>query len=101
MRVQAGGTYTRHVWRKLNATLTPADDECSAYISQGYAYNINDPATGKTFGTDYFRCTDFNNCSCPPNTPIFKRYIDDVIVMVPVDSGDLTPPGPPANFRVQ
>jgi hypothetical protein len=62
--VQAGGVYTKNTWRK-------PDNSCGTFIGDG----IN------TSGS----CTNFNSCPCPPNVPVFKRFIDDAIVLVPSD----------------
>ena len=59
MDVEAGGVYTKAIWRR-------ADNSCSTFIGDGLPVGL---------------CSDFTNCACPPNPPIFKRSIDDVIVL--------------------
>lgn len=84
--IQVGGVYTRHVWRHTNGT-------CGAFIGDGQAIAIAGQPDSN------YRCVDFNNCSCPPNNPIFNRYLDDIIVMIPGSGGGSpvgdNPPGPP------
>ena len=78
MDVQVGGTYTKAIWRK-------AGGACGAFQGDG---------------TETAHCTDFNNCECPPNPPIFKRFLDDIIVMIPGSGGGSAvkdiPAGPPS-----
>lgn len=82
MDIQVGGTYTRLVWRHTNGS-------CGTFIGDGQTI----PSNGHT-ETAWYRCTDFTACSCSPNTPVFKRYLDDIIVMIPSSAPDV-PPGPP------
>jgi hypothetical protein len=83
MSVQIGGTYTKHIWRKGDGSIGNA---CGAYIGDG---------VGRDRMTDWTKTYD-----CGPVPPIFSRYFDDIIVMVPTGSAggggpvDL-PAGPP------
>lgn len=62
-RLSIGGTYTKLIWRK-------PDNSCGLFIGDG---TTPSPTV----------CNNFNNCPCLPNPPIFNRYLDDIIVMVP------------------
>lgn len=78
-RLLLGGTYTKLIWRK-------ADGSCGAFMGDG-------TTPSPTW------CMDYSNCTCPPSPGLHKRFLDDVIVLVP--SGGSTgsrdnPPGPPA-----
>lgn len=67
MQVEAGGWVTKSIWRY-------PDNSCAA--SAGAV----DPAHGggsKEIGA----CTDFTNCVCPPNIPVIRRAIDDIILL--------------------
>lgn len=79
-RLSTGGTYTKLIWRRANGS-------CGTFEGDG----TTPPPT---------ICFDFTNCSCPPNPPIFNRYYDDIIVLVPGSGGggvqDI-PSGPPAS----
>lgn len=81
MDIQVGGVYTKNTWRR-------ADLSCGAFIGDGSEIP---PA-----------CTDFNNCPCQPNVPVFNRFLDDIIVMIPGSGGgspvgDTTAPSPPTS----
>ena len=74
MRVQAGGTYTKLTWVKVNFEkpyTLPGD--C------GSMGNLSDHGPRVTNFANVCPCPN----QCPPNgfVPIFKRYIDDVIIM--------------------
>jgi hypothetical protein len=61
MSVQAGGWYTKNIWKHK-------DGSCAAAAANGDS-------------TEMGACGDFTNCACPPNGPIFDRYIDDIILL--------------------
>jgi hypothetical protein len=61
MQVEAGGWYTKSIWKFPGGACAPA------------AANANSTEVGG--------CTNFSACVCPPNGPIFDRYIDDIILL--------------------
>lgn len=87
-QAQIGGSYGKMIWRHSDGT-------CGAFIGDGDTIGHPPVAGGE-------RCTDFNNCACPPNPPIFSRFFDDVIVLVPNGQPmDTQPPSPPTGLIVR
>lgn len=84
MLVQIGGTYTKHIWRLGDGSI---GNTCGTFIGHG---------AGSSRMTDWSTTT----YDCGPVPPIFNRYFDDIIVMVPTGSGgggqDI-PAGPPVS----
>jgi hypothetical protein len=65
MQVEAGGWYTKSIWT-IGGPLPTGTCASSA---------------GAVGASETSTCTNFNSCACPPNPPIFNRYIDDVILL--------------------
>jgi hypothetical protein len=75
------------------------------YTVINWGINLDGSGTCQPFSVTpgVFQCADYGHCPCNPQPPIFNRYFDDIIVLVPGSGsgGDTMPPNPPIGLSIK